>query len=118
MENLTRLLEEAKQQKLSAETKVLDLQSKVVQIQSESLQKDSENQQQIHTNATLKNELKQTQQEVIRLTNEITLSHTRIALLEKELAELRAAQEARSQQFRTSELQYMQQIEELRGSIL
>jgi hypothetical protein len=30
MENLTRLLEEAKQQKLSAENRVLDLQSKIV----------------------------------------------------------------------------------------
>jgi predicted nucleic acid-binding Zn-ribbon protein len=96
---------------------VLDLQSKIVHIQSESLQKDSENQQHTHANATLKSELKQTQQEVIRLTNDIALSQARIGLLEKDLGEVRAAQESRSQQFRSSELLYMQQIEELRGSL-
>ena len=96
MENLTKLLEEAKSQKLSAETTVLDLQSKVVQIQAESLQKDSENQQHIHAQATLKHELKQTQQELIRVTNELNASQLRITTLETELSDLRASQETRT----------------------
>lgn len=54
---------------------------------------------------------------MIRLTNEISLSQARIASLEKDLSEVRASQESRSQQFRSAEFLYMQQIEDLRASL-
>ena len=57
MEKLTKLLEEAKTQKISQETKVRDLHSKVLQMQAETLSKESENQALTHQQAVLRADL-------------------------------------------------------------
>ena len=89
MHNLQRILEETKQQRLAAETKVLDLQAKVVQVQAELLQKESECQRQVHAEETLKYGLNAANSEVGRLEKEVIEGRERLAKLEEEAKEAR-----------------------------
>ena len=61
----------------------------------------------------MKADLAQTQGELSRVQRELVQSQERCVMLESGIEEIRKNADLRSQQFRTQELKYMQEVDEL-----
>ena len=61
----------------------------------------------------MKADLAQTQGELSRVQRELVQSQERCVMLESAIEEIRKNADLRSQQFRTQELKYMQEVDEL-----